>query len=321
MTGEKSSSSVKRRASLSLETAIVFPLVLMMMLIFMVAIQGEQDAMILSHALDQTAKEIALLLPAADLLDKVADPETLVRSWIPNDLLARMALEGITDVAATVLASPFVLDRVDTWAAEISKGRNRPKPMGERRLIIDVDHGNRTIWLILLLKKDSPTGEYEDVIRSRVPIWIAGLFNVNENGEGENRSGIWELSNFERGVEFRRLFGGHLPVFYPVIAAWDGTEATSIKSMDWTAPSYASSLQVEKRIARFVSELAVFEGTGGEGPAPGSIRRRRLILIIPDNDISWKSHALLDRWRAAAAQKGVVLDIREYGTSHMHGTP
>jgi hypothetical protein len=48
---------------------------------------------------------------------------------------------------------------------------------------------------------------------------------------------------------------------------------------------------------------------------------RRLILVIPNNEIPWKSQALLDSWVALAAQKGVVLDIRECGTSHVHDTP
>ncbi len=311
---------VERRASLSLEAVLVFPLVLMLLLVFTIAIEGEQDAMILSHALDQTAKEISLLLPVADLLEKVDEPETLVRKWIPNDLLARVALDGMTDVAATVLASPFILSRVDTWATEIAKGRNRKKPMGERRLAVDVDDGNKSVWLILSLRKNAPTGEYRDVIRSRVPIWNAGFLKRSEDGE-ENSDGIWELSNFERGNVFRRMFGGHLPVFYPVIAAWDGSEATSIKSMDWTAPSYSSPIQVERRINRFVSDLASFEGAGGEGPEPGTIRRRRLILVIPDNEISWKTEILLANWRSAASLQGVTLDIRECGTSHAHTPP
>ncbi len=311
---------VERRASLSLEAALVFPLVLILLLVFVVAIEGEQDAMILSLALDQTAKEISLLLPVADILERVVSPEKLVQKWIPNDLLARVALDGMTDVAATVFASPFILSRVDTWATDIAKGRNRKKPMGERRLVVDIDDKNKSVWLILILRKDSPTGEYHDVIRSRVPLWNAALFKESENGE-ENRDGIWELSNFERGNVFRRMFGGHLPPFYPVIASWDGFEATSIKSMDWTAPSYSSSVQVERRIERFISDLAAFEGVGGEGPEPGSIRRRRLILVIPDNEVPWKSEALLENWRSAALRRGVVLDIRECGTSHAHCSP
>lgn len=314
----KCSAPVECKASLSLESVLVFPLILIVMLVFIIALEGEQDAMVLSHALDQTAKEMSLLLPAADLLERVVDPEVLVGKWIPDELLARFTLDGITDIAATVLASPFILNRVDTWAAIIAKGRNRTKPMGERRLAVDVDNENKSVWLILSLRRDAPTGEFHDVIRSRVPIWNAGLLKENESSDEEDRDSIWELSNFQRGNAFRKMFGGHLSQFYPVIAAWDGTEATSIKSMDWTAPSYSSAVKVEKRLQHFVSELAVFEGAGGDGPQPGSIRRRRLILIIPDNEIAWKSHTLLEKWRATAARRGVTLDIREYGTSHAH---
>jgi len=40
--------------------------------------------------------------------------------------------------------------------------------MGERRLAVDVDNENKTVWLILSLKKDTPAGQYYDVIRSRM---------------------------------------------------------------------------------------------------------------------------------------------------------
>ncbi len=308
-----------RRASLALESVLVFPLVLMIMLAFVAMIRGEQNALILSHALNQTGKEIALLLPLADIVEKVADPEKYIKKWIPNKTLAGIALDGLSDVAATVLVSPFVLNRVDTWAEEISRAQHREPPACAKRLAIDIDNGSRSVWLVLSFQKTTPLGHWMDTVRARIPIWNASLFREPGETENENNSdGIWELSNFERGIVFRKKFGGHLPQFYPVIAAWNGSEAVSIKSMDLTAPSYSEPILAERRLNRCISELASFEGAGGEGPAPGSIRRRRLILIIPDNDIPWKSRPLLESWRTSAAQQGVVLDIRTCGTSHAH---
>ncbi len=315
----KREKSIAKRASLALETALVFPLVLILILALAGAIRVEQEAMILAHALDQTSKEVALLLPIADILEKVADPEKMIRQWVPNETLAHIALDGLSDVAATVLASPFILNRVDTWVKEISKGQHTRPPTGARRLAIDIDSSKRSIWFVLSFKKNTLTGDYWEVVRSRAPIWNASLFKDNDkDDDDEDRDRIWELSNFERGLAFRRKFGGHLPQFYPVIAAWNGSEATSIKSMDWTAPTYSSPNQVERRLEKFVSDLALFEGAGGEGPEPGAIRRRRLILIIPDNEIAWKTQTLIDRWRHNASREGVTLDIREYGTSHKH---
>ena len=118
-------------------------------------------------------------------------------------------------------------------------------------------------------------------IRSRVPVWNAFQSKQEGGGDDGEADGIWELTNFERGQAFRKIFGGHLPHFYPVIACWNGSEAVSIKSMDLTAPSWSSPAAAERRVNQLVNSLAAFEGIGGEGPAPGQIISRRLILIIP----------------------------------------
>lgn len=306
-------------AMLSLEAALVFPAVLILILSLIGAIQAEQDAIILSHALDQTAREVALLLPLADLAEQYLDPVSLIKELIPDQTLAAFALDGLSDLAATALASPFLLERVDSWARATAHSQGRRPPQGARRLAIDFDRERQSIWLQLTYDQSRWPIEHQAFIRSRIPIWNAGLFKDTGEGEEEKEKGeIWLLPNFERGQRIRSLFGGHLPLSYPVIAAWNGSEAVAIKSMDLTAPSWSSPSASGRRIDQFVRDLSSFEGAGGEGPSPGEIRSKRLILVIPDNDIEWKTAGLVAGWKAAAAVYGVNLDIREFGTSHAH---
>lgn len=306
---------------LSLEAALVLPFVLILMLAFLGAIQGVQDAMILSHALDQTSREIALLLPLADLLENYADPASRIREIIPDETLASLALDGLSDLAATTLASPFILQRLDQWVQATACSQGRKAPEGARRLAVDFDNDRQTIWLCLSFEQTGIfTREWTEV-KSRVPVWNRGRSGQEGEGDETGSDGIWELTNFERGQAFRRIFGGHLPHFYPVIASWNGSEAVSIKSMDLTAPSWSSPAAAERRITQLVESLASFEGAGGEGPSPGQINSRRLILVIPGNEISWKTPELLHQWRLASQRAGVTLDIREYGVSHAHQPP
>ncbi len=310
------------KGTLSLEAALVFPVVIAVILLFVLAIQTVRDTIILGHALDQTAKEIALLLPLEDILESVADPEDWVKKAIPDQTLAKIALDGMSDLAPTLLASPFVLKRVSYWSRQAALGQHCFPPDGEMKLAFDLDRDRKTCWLILSYRKTVPKGAPWQIIRSRVPIWNAHLFKDNNDTSNEEdqeeKDSVWMLPNFVRGTTLRATFGGHLPHFYPVIAIWDGVEAVSIKSMDITAPTYQSYIVAEKKIIHHIQSLAAFEGVGDEGPLPGEIQKRRLILIIPDNPVTWKTNEVLSGWQHTALSLGVTLDIREYGTSHAY---
>lgn len=307
------------KAGLSLEAILVIPMALVIVFAFIGVLQGQEDAIILSHALDQTAREVALLLPLADLAEHYVDPVSWIQEVIPDPDLAQIALNGLGDMAATVLASPLLLKRLDYWAKATARSRQRRQPAGARCLAVDFDPARQSIWLCLTFERPNYLKADSCQIKARVPVWNAHLFKQpGEEEDEEEDDDIWSLSNFERGLAFRRLFGGHLPQFYPVIASWDGHEAVSIKSMDWTAPTWSSPASVKRRLDGFIQDLASFEGAGGEGPSPGDIQGRRLILVIPCNDLDWKTGSLLDAWRQDAARQGVILDIREYGISRVH---
>ncbi|NLA70967.1 MAG: hypothetical protein GX850_00785 [Clostridiaceae bacterium] len=312
-----SADPVKVNGTISLEAVLVFPFIVMMMIMFIGAIRGEQDKMILSHSLDQTAHEIALLVPLADVVEKYADPQAWISQVITDKELAQIALDGLADVGATVLTSPLILQRLDLWATATSHLQNRQPPIGARRLAVDIDSRRQSIWLCLSYDRAVPFAEGWGEIKARVPLWNAHLFQQQEQDDEEEYD-IWGMSNFERGAAIRKLFGGHLPQFYPVIAAWDGHEAVAIKSMDWTAPTWSSADAVERRLTKFINDLAAFEGAGGEGPPLGGIHAKRLVIVIPDNEIPWKTESLLNRWRRQALASGVVLDVRQYGTSYVY---
>lgn len=314
---EKDKGAIKEQGSISLEAVLSFPLILILIFIFISAIHMEQDAIILSHALDQTAHEVALLMPLTDLAEQYIDPKAWIDQVIPDETLAQIAYDGLSDVLATVVASPFLLARLDVWARATAASQHRMPPLGQRKMVVDIDTERQSIWLCLSYENDSIFSDDWRQIRSRVPLWNAHLFEKQgDDDDDDDKDSIWSLPNFDRGLKIRQIFGGNLPATYPVLAAWNGHEAVAIKSMDWTAPTWSSASAVKRRVDRFINDLAQCEGSGGEGPSAGDIRSRRLILVIPDNEVPWKSASLLAAWQAEAALKGVSLDIREYGTSH-----
>jgi hypothetical protein len=319
MANKEVTKNVKAKGTISLEAVLSFPLILMVIFIFISAIHMEQDAIILSHALDQTAHEVALLMPLTDLAEQYIDPKEWIEKVIPDKTLADIAYEGLSDVAATVLGSPFLLARLDTWARATAVSQQRMPPQGKRKMAVDIDHKRQAIWLCLSYENDSIFSDDWRQIRSRVPLWNAHLFEKKgSEDDEEDQDTIWSMPNFDRGLEIRRIFGGNLPATYPVLAGWNGHEALAIKSMDWTAPSWSTASAVKSRVNQFVNNLAACEGSGDGGPSPGEIQSKRLVLVIPDNEVAWKSEGLLASWKAEALLKGVTLDIREYGTSHAY---
>lgn len=72
------------------------------------------------------------------------------------------------------------------------------------------------------------------VQRARVKAWMGGddSQGVLKGNSTNNTDDIWSLSNFQRGLKIRRLFGANLPNSYPVIAKYENGKAVMIKSMD-----------------------------------------------------------------------------------------
>ena len=64
------------------------------------------------------------------------------------------------------------------------------------------------------------------VQRARVKAWMGGdeTTGVLDGTASNGVDDIWSLSNFQRGLKIRRLFGGNLPNSFPVIAGLTGVK-------------------------------------------------------------------------------------------------
>ncbi len=121
---------VKAKGTISLEAVLSFPLILMVIFIFISAIHMEQDAIILSRPGPDGAR-VALLMPLTDLAEQYIDPKEWIEKVIPDKALADIACEGLSDVAATVLGSPYNPARLDTWARATALSQQRMPPQGK----------------------------------------------------------------------------------------------------------------------------------------------------------------------------------------------
>ena len=114
-----------------------------------------------------------------------------------------------------------------------------------------------------------------------------------------------------------------MPFSYPVIAGWNNGTATSIKSVDLTAPTYESDEEIVDKISRHIDELAGFSGT--EAPwgqdkisiDESDISSRELIVIIPENTPEDR-RCVLEECISVAEEKGIVLIIETFGVSEKY---
>jgi hypothetical protein len=134
---------------------------------------------------------------------------------------------------------------------------------------------------------------------------------------------IWSLGNFERGNKIRGIFHANLPNNFPVIASYSSGVATGIHSLDTTADSYQTPKGIGKKIDEYVDELVKYKGQ--ETPygsnkiviPPGDIKAKRLVLVIPRNEISPEVSSEIDRCIRNALDKGIILQVERYATKNV----
>ncbi len=161
------------------------------------------------------------------------------------------------------------------------------------------------------------TPDLEFVQRARVKAWMGGD-ETQAVLEG-SKEDIWSLSNFQRGLKIRRLFGANLPTSFPVIAKFANGKAVMIKSMDLTAASYQAGDNAERTLKGYLNELVKYKGQ--EKPwgsddiliLEKDITNRELLLVIPKNELSDANEKLLSDMADIAASKGVSLVVERYG--------
>ena len=156
--------------------------------------------------------------------------------------------------------------------------------------------------------------------RVKVKAWMGGD-ETNGVLEGSKSSDdLWALSNFQRGLKIRKLFGGNLPSNFPVIASFTNGKAIMIKSVDMTAPSYQKGDNAQELIDGYIRELAGFKGQEkpwGSGNIiinGKDIVNKELLLVIPQNELSEANEKLLASLPSKTEAKGISLIIKRYGT-------
>jgi hypothetical protein len=151
-------------------------------------------------------------------------------------------------------------------------------------------------------------------VKSRA--WIGGSLAYPTYSEDEN---IWELDNFTRGRLIGKKYGRNLPDKFPCIAIFNKSsgEAAAIKSLNITAKSYESKNVLKNTLNKMADDLYIFNGgTSGDVTVNlHEIKKKKLILVIPDNEMGQEYSMALNDFQAYCYNKNILLEIIKYGTA------
>jgi hypothetical protein len=191
--------------------------------------------------------------------------------------------------------------------------------------------GSEDVVIMVTYKMRAPIfiralSEFTFVQKACAKAWLYGESGAPAaGGEDADEFDIWALGNFERGKKIREIFHANLPQSFPGISAYEGGTATLIKSLDTTAASYQSAKIISQAIGGYVGDLAGYAGQEKPWGSDGivikgeDIRARRLVLVIPKNDIAPEISAAIDACAQEALASGVYLQVERYGTKKTEG--
>ena len=315
-----------KEGSIALEAAISISLLLLVQCFMLMAIISSQLEAAVGAALENTAAEISLLLPVADLAiedcepiqDAIADLDE-IDNQLADSLFLKYLFDGsITDLVSSVLLGELIEQRCDFWLQDASSGQQLYLHLLQNKYVELMWHDEEN-FLILQANFEIKTifGEMKRTARAVVPIWTGKSRFVE--ADDEKTPNVWSLDNFSRGIALREHFGADLPLSYPVIASFNNGTACAIRSMDLTAPSYQDQDKVVKAVAAEIDRLADFAGYKGSSKMPAidihMIIDRKLMLIIPTNSPASFENEILPEITMLANSRNIRLEAIRYLSS------
>ena len=336
-----------KKGSFILEIALTAPIFLILMFFALHLITCIRTETLLLQAVDQVTSEIAAAAPligvGTDLVQEIIQKKTDEASESKKQetsqeikALAKGAgevgaiLEALDvdagDLLGTLLFGETVRDRIVSYYNLYDKGNTigRMDLISDLSIYLDINNEEKVIYIRGYYKRNSLFGVQERQVKSAAALFSPIQISITQTERNEeDKNGVWELDNFQRGKILRKEHGGNLPANYPVIASWNNGTATAIKSMDLTAPGYQKEGNVRKTIDGYLKDLSDFNGTKkpwGKDQiniTQGMIKNKKIIFIIPGN-YSESAYQELISCEKDARHAGIEISWTIYGESHKY---
>lgn len=135
-------------------------------------------------------------------------------------------------------------------------------------------------------------------------------------GEEEQLNSVWDKDKIERGQIIRQLEAANLPSKFPTIAKLENGTAISIKSMNIDEKYYQKGSNIKTKLKQYIEKLSEFNGgkSGGVTVGTSDFYRKELVLVIPETTITTAQKIAIEECKSIALQKGITLSIKKaYG--------
>lgn len=335
---------MRKKGTIILEMAIAVPMFIVISTIILLSINCRNADIAFSQAVDQVTGEISVALPVVGAgIDVVTELTNVISSGSVNEqsdteeinndgaldaigiasaVSSYFGIDG-ADILGTLLFGQMIRDRIVETYNDLCENKIIKNMVKNVSVAVDYDSGNRVIWIRTYYQWVTPFRTFDKMIQSAAPIYGNLEIEFHGNSSDKQADEIWMESNFVRGDYLREQFGGNLPHSFPVISSWKNGTATSIKSIDLTAPTYCSEEELFKKVSEHINNLSEFNGTdkpwGKEQITieSGDINNRVLLLIIPSNSDE-STISVLESYIDYACSKGVSLKIEKYGNSYKY---
>ncbi|MDD2533584.1 MAG: hypothetical protein PHC86_02650 [Eubacteriales bacterium] len=303
-----------RRGSLALETALVLPVVLLIIAFFMALNVHEQRRLLVAQALDATCAEFSLIKPLQDQL-------------VPESSTASFSLPTwLVDEGEALVSEALISARVIDWIDQLhDQSLFQRSSLIPQDLTIEIqdDFQTSALWFIARYPEQILGYTYTAHVVALCPVWRLPALATTILSDSE-KDGVWLLDNFARGQTFRQIFHANLPYDFPVIASWANQRATLIHSLDLTAPTYQKTSEISSVLRVKISQLAAFQGANYQREAEqirikaSEIESRQIILIVPENYDATRLASVIDEMIAFSNEQGIQFVVRPYGVSHRY---
>jgi len=322
-----------KRGSVTIESAIAFTVVLVFLASVISVINVYRTDILMRRAQEQTCEKVAMICPLAVTASDVAStainafPDIVIEGINGNEAVSQIAkfITGVDMATGYTLENMVLEGALGGYMAndivEGYKSRNGGSDFmmpDDIDVTFEVDTEKYIIEVYTTYSVITLAGRCERSIYNVIPIYGKGDLFLLASKEQKIDDDIWSKDNFTRGDEFREMYGGNLPKMFPVIDAYEDGKATSIMSIDLTAPTYDSEDEIIKKIGGNIDDLYGFGGAdtkiNGTQYKIDSINTKNLIVVIPSNADENAKNTVYSMGYYAAS-KGITMTVEEYGTS------
>ena len=314
--------------SVSVETAVLMPFIFLVFFMFFSFLQYCAAYLNISQAADVTARYMSYYACVyyEQGIEKINGfaADKIYNKFGEDGLAATRFLQNLSDSEACSVASEklFEMNLEKNLSSTVNKFY-KIKNISFTGSSFFTDGNDFTLNVSCLVDTLFPLPEFfgKDYIISlsiKANGWTDGAYSIKERN-----TSVWELDNFERGKAIEEYLGCNLPYDYPLIDMYDKKSGvvTLVRSVDHTryikTADFISVLDdCLEKVKRYNGSDVNASKTGNSIIKASDVKGRRIILVVPTNDMTRAQIKAVTEFTSDCVIAGVEFVLEKYQVSY-----